>query len=158
MKDILLHMIDNEDWIVNWVIRNKSQEYKREKKSEDYLDMAQILSQLNEVEGKTRRYLAEANEIELKKRVNFVLRSGKVFISQLKKRSFNRSPNSFTIWARSSRCSGRRTSSLRRCSGSGTTREIRPRLEESYEEKEHPKSIYATVPSPARREEEVYEQ
>jgi uncharacterized damage-inducible protein DinB len=26
MRNILLHMIDNEDWMVNWVIHNKSAE------------------------------------------------------------------------------------------------------------------------------------
>lgn len=79
MKDILLHMIDNEDWIVNWVIHNKSQEYKREKEFAAYADMSQILSHLNEVEGKTKKYLSGADEAELKRRINFVLRSGKVF-------------------------------------------------------------------------------
>ena len=31
MKNILLHMIDNEDWMVNWVIPGKAQEYVRRK-------------------------------------------------------------------------------------------------------------------------------
>jgi len=35
MKNILLHMIDNEEWMANWVIRNKSKDYVR-KKSEEY--------------------------------------------------------------------------------------------------------------------------
>ena len=79
MKDILLHMIDNEDWIVNWVIHGRGQEYKREKEFVDYTDMGQIISHLDDVENKTRKYLADASEVELKRRINFVLRSGKVF-------------------------------------------------------------------------------
>ena len=54
MKNILVHIIDNEDWIVNWVIRGKSREYVR-KKSEEYTDMAQVIRHLDEVEGRTRR-------------------------------------------------------------------------------------------------------
>ena len=35
IKNILLHMIDNEDWMVNWVIKEKQNQYLR-KKWEDY--------------------------------------------------------------------------------------------------------------------------
>ncbi|MHB8566519.1 MAG: DinB family protein [Nitrososphaerales archaeon] len=78
MKNILIHMIDNEDWIVNWVIHNKSQEYKRVK-AEEYTDMKLVMLHLDEVEGRTREYLARADDQELKRRVNFVLSSGKAF-------------------------------------------------------------------------------
>jgi uncharacterized damage-inducible protein DinB len=90
MKNILVHMIDNEDWIVNWVINNKALEYKREKKSEDYRSMSEVLDHLNNVESKTRSYLKKAlatgtgssteDSNEFKRRVNFVLQSsGKSF-------------------------------------------------------------------------------
>ena len=80
MKNVLLHMIDNEDWIVNWVIHNKSQEYKRNKESSDeYRDMSQVLAHLDQVEAGTKKYLSTATEEELKRHVNFLLRSGKVF-------------------------------------------------------------------------------
>ncbi|MGP8070990.1 MAG: DinB family protein [Candidatus Bathyarchaeia archaeon] len=78
MKNILVHMIDNEDWIVNWVIHGKSREYVR-KKSEEYTDMTQVLQHLAEVEGKTRAFLKAANEQEFDRRVDFVLSSGKTF-------------------------------------------------------------------------------
>jgi uncharacterized damage-inducible protein DinB len=78
MKNILLHMIDNEDWIVSWVIRGKSQEYVR-KKSEEYTTMEMVISHLDEVEVRTRKYLNSAEETELVRRVNFVLSSGQVF-------------------------------------------------------------------------------
>ena len=51
MKNILLHMIDNEDWMVNWVIHNKSKEYAR-RKSEEYTSMKMIQDHLEEVEEK----------------------------------------------------------------------------------------------------------
>lgn len=79
MKNILIHMIDNEDWIVNWVIRNKSRDYRRSKKSDDYADMKMILDYLEEVEKKTKTYFVNADEVELKRRVDFILSSGERF-------------------------------------------------------------------------------
>jgi uncharacterized damage-inducible protein DinB len=78
MKNILLHMIDNEDWIVGWVIRGNSQEYVR-KKSAEYTAMEMVLRHLDEVEARTRKYLKTAQETELGRRVDFVLSSGQVF-------------------------------------------------------------------------------
>jgi uncharacterized damage-inducible protein DinB len=78
MKNILLHMIDNEDWIVGWVIHGKSQEYVR-KKSAEYTTMEMMLRHLDEVEARTRDYLKTAQEAELSRRVDFVLSSGKSF-------------------------------------------------------------------------------
>jgi uncharacterized damage-inducible protein DinB len=78
MKNILLHMIDNEDWIVNWVIRGKAKDYVR-KKSAEYTNMQMILIHLDEVTTKTRSYLDLAKEDEFQRRVEFVLSSGKVF-------------------------------------------------------------------------------
>ena len=78
MKNILVHMIDNEDWIVNWVIQGKSREYVR-KKSEEYTDMTQVLQHLDEVEDRTRAFLKNGNEQEFNRRVAFVLSSGKTF-------------------------------------------------------------------------------
>ncbi|HYB04184.1 MAG TPA: hypothetical protein VED17_06970, partial [Nitrososphaerales archaeon] len=59
IRNILLHMIDNEDWMVNWVIYNRSQEYKREKKSEEYRSMEEVLAHINQVETKTKEILQE---------------------------------------------------------------------------------------------------
>jgi uncharacterized damage-inducible protein DinB len=78
MKNILLHMIDNEDWIVGWVIRGKSREYVR-KTSAEYTTMEMLLTHLNEVEVRTRGYLKTAKETELSRRVDFLLASGKSF-------------------------------------------------------------------------------
>ncbi len=79
MRNILLHMIDNEDWIVNWVIYNKSTEYKRLKKADEYSDMKQVIAHLDEVEAKTKAYFASMPAKDFERRVNFVLQSGKSF-------------------------------------------------------------------------------
>ncbi|MDG6899846.1 MAG: hypothetical protein JRM91_01745 [Nitrososphaerota archaeon] len=74
MRNILIHMIDNEDWIVNWVIHGKSREYKR-KKAEEYTSIQMIKNHLEDVEGRTKAYLAGAGEDELRRRVDLVLLS-----------------------------------------------------------------------------------
>ena len=78
IKNILLHMIDNEDWIVNWVIPGKSREYVRNK-WEDYRDMGEIIRHLHEVEAKTRAYLKGLSQEQFDRRVDFVLSSGQSF-------------------------------------------------------------------------------
>ena len=78
MKNILLHMIDNEDWIVNWVIRAKSREYVR-RKSEEYTNMNMVVEHLDEVEAKTRAFLSSVQESELSRKVDFLLSSGQTF-------------------------------------------------------------------------------
>lgn len=79
----MVHMIDNEDWIVNWGIRDRSSEYKRERNADDYSSMNMVMDHLNEVEAKTKEYLRKIQGIESEefvRRVNFVLSSGKSFI------------------------------------------------------------------------------
>ena len=79
MKNILLHMIDNEDWIVNWVVKGRSKEYKREKKSVEYTEMKMVIEHLDKIESKTREYFARVNDAELSRHVSFVLQSGESF-------------------------------------------------------------------------------
>ena len=78
MKNILLHMIDNEDWIVNWVIPGKSSDYVR-RKWEEYGEMDDLLKHLDEVEAKTRAYLSGLSEEEFSRPVKFILPSGQSF-------------------------------------------------------------------------------
>jgi len=78
MKNILLHMIDNEDWIVNWVIPGKSRAYMR-KKWEEYAGMPTVLNHLNEVEKGTRAYLERSTQQDFGRRVDFTLASGRTF-------------------------------------------------------------------------------
>lgn len=79
MKNILLHMIDIEDKIVNWQIHNKGKEYHRAREPEEYGDMKMIRSHLQDIEKGTRAYLEKADEKELQRRVNFVVSSGEIF-------------------------------------------------------------------------------
>jgi uncharacterized damage-inducible protein DinB len=75
MKNILLHMIDNEDWMVNWVIRNRSKDYVR-RKSEEYTSMKMIFDHLQEVQEKSRQYFAKLDDGELTRRVKFTTSAG----------------------------------------------------------------------------------
>lgn len=76
MKDILLHIIDNEDMIVGWQVRDRGAEYHRTRDWAEYTTMQMIRDHLDEVEKKTKAYLEQAGEQELARRVNFTVRSG----------------------------------------------------------------------------------
>ncbi|MGA8905698.1 MAG: DinB family protein [Candidatus Bathyarchaeia archaeon] len=78
MKNILLHMVDNEDWIVNWVIPGRSGDYVRRKWVE-YTSIGMVLAHLEEVEKKTRAWLAGIDEDGLRRKVRFTLSSGNEF-------------------------------------------------------------------------------
>jgi uncharacterized damage-inducible protein DinB len=78
MKNILLHMIDNEDWIVNYAIFGKTKAYTR-RKWEEYTSIGMVLDHLREVEEKTRNYFGRADNAELGRKVIFELTSGKTF-------------------------------------------------------------------------------
>ncbi len=78
MKNIMLHMIDNEDMIVNFVIPGKQDAYVR-KKSEDYPDFASVVRHLDTVESKTASFLASADNEELRKKVSLRTMKGAVF-------------------------------------------------------------------------------
>ncbi len=75
MKNILLHMIDNEDWMVNWVIPNKSKDYAR-RKSAEYTNMKMIADHLEEVEERSAQYFAKLEGTELSRRVRFTTSAG----------------------------------------------------------------------------------
>jgi uncharacterized damage-inducible protein DinB len=78
MKNILLHMIDNEDWMVNWVIPGRANGYSRRKWSE-YTSMEMMVEHMNEVENRTVQYLATASEDELQRRTKLTTSKGEVF-------------------------------------------------------------------------------
>jgi uncharacterized damage-inducible protein DinB len=78
IRNIFLHMIDNEDWIVNWVISNRSAEYKK-RKSDEYVDFAMLKGHALAVEAKTVAYLGGIGEAELQRRIKFTLGSGESF-------------------------------------------------------------------------------
>ena len=80
MRNILIHMIDCEDWIVNSFVLNEPQEYKEEN-PEDFQNIGRVMDYLNRVESRTREYLkaAEKDPEDFNRRTNFVLSSGKSF-------------------------------------------------------------------------------
>lgn len=79
MKNIIIHTIDNENWIVNWVIHDRASEFKRERRFEDYDQMESIVRYLEEVESKTKEYLEKADEAKLRRRAKFTISSGESF-------------------------------------------------------------------------------
>ena len=78
MKNILLHVIDNEDWMVNWVIPGKQETYAR-KKSEEYKSMQMILDHLDAVEEKSRLYFSKLNDTELARSVKLTTQAKQTF-------------------------------------------------------------------------------
>jgi uncharacterized damage-inducible protein DinB len=78
MKNIMLHMIDNEDWMVNWVIADKSVEYRR-RKWEDYSSFESVEWHLNEVEETAKERLSTLGPNEMNRRVRLVLQNGESF-------------------------------------------------------------------------------
>jgi uncharacterized damage-inducible protein DinB len=78
MKNVLLHAMDNEDWIINYAIFEKSKEYSR-KRAEEYTNMQEILDHLSDIENKTIVYFSKVTEAELRKQIVFELSSGKKF-------------------------------------------------------------------------------
>jgi uncharacterized damage-inducible protein DinB len=71
-------MIDNEEWIVNWVIPGKSSSYVR-RKSAEYTSMSMILDHLDRVKRQTAAWLQGLSDEELSRRVKFTISSGEMF-------------------------------------------------------------------------------
>jgi len=78
MKNILLHAIDNEDWMVNWVIQDKSNDYVR-RKWQEYTSMNMVFEHLEEVEEKSNQYFAKLDDAELTRRVKLTTSAGQTF-------------------------------------------------------------------------------
>ncbi|MGA2666025.1 MAG: DinB family protein [Nitrososphaerales archaeon] len=78
MRNIMVHMIDNEDWIVNWQLSDRSVPARRAK-PEDFDSVQAMRDYLDGVERRTRAYLDGADEKELGRRVKFTLSSGTAF-------------------------------------------------------------------------------
>jgi len=91
MKDIMLHMIDNEDMVVSGqILKVKPLMTANDKPLTavqgardwaEYRDMLMIRGHLDEVERKTKANLEKADENELARRVNFTVRSGSFDLS-----------------------------------------------------------------------------
>lgn len=69
MRNVVIHIIDNEEWIVNLGIYGKRRETKP-RPGEEYTSMKMIIDHLEEVEVKTRNYLKTADEKEFSRRAD----------------------------------------------------------------------------------------
>jgi len=78
MKNVFIHMIEVEDWMVGWVIPGRNEPYRWDK-FDDYRTPADIAALLDAVELNTRRYLESSDENELTRRLTLSLRSGDSF-------------------------------------------------------------------------------
>jgi uncharacterized damage-inducible protein DinB len=78
MKNIFIHMIEVEDWMVSWVIPGRADPYKWDK-FDEYTTPEEITAFLDRVESNTRQYLEVSDEKELSRRVTLTLRSGDAF-------------------------------------------------------------------------------
>ena len=56
---MLIHMLDSEDQIADWVIRGKSKEYKRTK-TREHTSIQKVKDHLGGVEGQRNAWLAQA--------------------------------------------------------------------------------------------------
>lgn len=83
---------------MNRVIQGKSQDYKREKKSDDYLGMKEVFDNLDRVEKRTKQDLKRPGNIDFERRVNFVLSSGKIFDLSVEECLFQSFTGSSTTW------------------------------------------------------------
>ena len=64
----MIHMIYVEDWLLSSAILGRGRDY-REKNFKSFQDMDAVLSYLDKVEVKTRAYLKNVNERELRRKV-----------------------------------------------------------------------------------------
>jgi uncharacterized damage-inducible protein DinB len=80
MKDIMLHMIDNEDMVLSRQIL-KVPDYKRARDWKEYTNMFMVREHLDTIERKTKAYLGSADENELRRRVDFTVGSGSFDLS-----------------------------------------------------------------------------
>jgi uncharacterized damage-inducible protein DinB len=68
MKNIMIHMIYVEDWLLSSAILGQGRDY-REKNFRAFSDMRTVLSYLDKVEATTRAYLKNVSERELARKV-----------------------------------------------------------------------------------------
>lgn len=75
MKNIMLHMIDNEDWMVGYVVRGRASEFSR-RKWQEYGSMEAVLEHLAEVERKTAEFLKGADSQTMSASASFQTSKG----------------------------------------------------------------------------------
>ena len=70
LRNIMLHTIDAEDKLVNYVITGRTKEWVP-RNPEEFLSMDSIRKSAEEIEAKTRDYLARLTPAELERKVEF---------------------------------------------------------------------------------------
>lgn len=68
---VMLHMIDNEDWIVNIVIPGRPETERKKHLPDEFAGFEGIEALLGEVEARTKLYLGGANDKELSRVIKF---------------------------------------------------------------------------------------
>jgi len=76
---IMLHMIGNEEWILNFVIPGRPSTERKKHLPEEFAGFDGVEALLAEVEAKTKLYLGSVDARELARSVKFTLSSGTVF-------------------------------------------------------------------------------
>ncbi len=71
MRNIFLHMLDNEDRMVNYVIPGRPKEWVA-RSPDEFQDMSSIRTRAQEVESKTKAYVAKITPAELEKKVEYL--------------------------------------------------------------------------------------
>jgi uncharacterized damage-inducible protein DinB len=79
MRNIFVHMLEVEDWMVNWVVAERSEPYPWDK-FEEYDSFAKMEQYLRRVELGTKRLLETSSQPQLERRVTLRLRSGDSFV------------------------------------------------------------------------------
>lgn len=68
LRDILLHTVDAEDRLINYVILGRTENWSS-RNSDQFRDMDSISKRVKEVESKTKAYVAKLNPSELERKV-----------------------------------------------------------------------------------------
>jgi len=79
MRNVFVHMLEVEDWIVNWVIAEKTEPYPWDK-FDSYNSVDSLAAYLEEVESRTRRLLEKSGPSDFGRKVTLRLRSGDSFV------------------------------------------------------------------------------
>ena len=70
MRNIFLHTLDAEDWMINYVIPGRVKDWVSQSPNE-FHDMDSIRKRAREVESKTKSYVAKMTSVELEKKVEY---------------------------------------------------------------------------------------
>lgn len=82
IRDILIHSLDMEDRMINFVAIDKSQEW-AQSVFETFTDLKSIEKHVNEVEGKVGVFLNELNQQELDREVSVPRRTGSPLVMKI---------------------------------------------------------------------------